>query len=39
MLTLIKGMNNQLKSLITVIKEFCSSDDDSVWSEKKAKIL
>ena len=39
MLTLIEGINNQLKSLTTVIKEFFSSDDDSVSSEKKAKIL
>jgi len=39
MLTLIEGINNQLKSLTTVIKDFCSSDDESVRSEKKAKIL
>lgn len=39
MLSLIEGMNNQLKCLTTVITEICNSDEDSVKSEKKAKIL
>ena len=39
MLILIERMNNQLKSLTNVIKDFYSSDKDLVKSEKKAKIL
>ena len=38
-MSLIDGMNKQLKSLIQVITNICSSDDDLVHSEKKARIL